>query len=296
MLLSVCNGAPYIAEAIESILAQTLGDFELLVMDDGSTDGTAQIIADIAQRDSRIRILKHPSPAGLPASLNELAANARGVYLARMDADDRAHPERLARQVAFLDSNPGVLVVSCWFREFGLRSRTKRPVHRHEDIRFTLLFDSPICHPGVVMRASVFSELGLAYPPLPMAQDYGLWAAILRHGALRCLPEVLLDYRVHTVSMTATGREQRNADLMKVYREVLPWFLGTTLTEEDLSLHCDFVTRRSLPLRRYPDLVAWLWRLWCRTPSIGSARIIARLVAGRMLGSFREWTGRLVRR
>ncbi|MFN3776080.1 glycosyltransferase family 2 protein [Sphingomonas parapaucimobilis] len=127
--LSVYNNAGYLAQALDSILAQTFADFELVIVDDGSTDGSAAIIDCYAATDPRIRVIRQANQ-GLVASLNHIMAVARGPYIARMDGDDVALPERFARQVGFLDANPdhGVIGTQIWTIDARGHHRSEQPV------------------------------------------------------------------------------------------------------------------------------------------------------------------------
>lgn len=214
VILPVYNAEKYISEAVESILAQTLPDFELILIDDGSTDGSGAILDSYAERDTRIRVY-HQSQCGLVAALNGGIDLARGEWIARMDADDIALPNRFAVQVKQLrDAGADFCggAVAC----FG----DGRPVWRypeiHEECGVRLLFDVPFAHPAVIGRRSAFQAL--RYDPACIGgEDYDLWqrawAARYRFTNVR---EVVLRYRVHRNQTSSRHRTQQSDVANKV--------------------------------------------------------------------------------
>ncbi|MCX7863432.1 MAG: glycosyltransferase, partial [Novosphingobium sp.] len=155
--MSVHNGERFLAEAIESILGQTWGDFEFLIVDDGSRDASPAIIMDYARRDSRIRPILREN-RGLIASLNEMLELARAPLVARMDADDWSLPERLALQKAFLDAHPDYGVVGTWSREFDENGNdlpiigADQPVTHDALLAAIEIGEQLICHPTAMYR------------------------------------------------------------------------------------------------------------------------------------------------
>jgi len=216
VLLSVYNGGPYIRRAVASILAQTFGDFEFIIIDDGSTDGTAAILD--AFDDPRIRRITHPVNRGLTASLNEGLALARGQYIARQDADDVSLPDRLARQVAYLQAHPDIVVVGAQARLIDAAGR-RIPDHMlakpltPAGVRFKLLFDGPLIHSSVMFRRDVVQgRFGGYDPSWPTNQDYELWSRLAQAGcAMANLPDVLVEHRHHGGQISA-GYDIRAAE------------------------------------------------------------------------------------
>ncbi len=189
----------YLREAIGSILAQTFRDFELLVLDDGSSDGTAAIADESARTDPRVRVIRQEK-RGLIATLNRGCAAAQGPYLARMDADDVALPQRLERQVAFLERDRATAVLGTAMRYLGsegpLPGLLAHPAGPAE-IRRTLRDYSCIAHPTVLMRRDAFEEAGGYRPAFLHAEDYDLWLRIAERHDLANLTEPLLYHRLH---------------------------------------------------------------------------------------------------
>ena len=166
--MSVFNCERYLASAIESILAQTFGDFEFLILNDGSTDGSAAIIDHYASRDQRIRAI-HRGNCGLIASLNQLLAEARAPIIARMDADDLAIPERFERQYAFLEAHPDYGVVSSWTDDIDAEGRimsehTASHPTDHAGFLEAVHHRTPLCHPAAMYRRDLVLQVGGYHP------------------------------------------------------------------------------------------------------------------------------------
>ena len=200
VLMSAFNSAAYIDAAIGSILSQTFTDLELLIVDDGSTDATREKIA--AWSDHRIRVVHNESNIGLTRSLNRGLAVARGVFIARQDADDVSHPERVARQVEFLENHPNVTVVGTQVRyiDAGGRRIAAAPWPKSTSnfaIRWQLLFDSPFVHTTVMFRrATVWDELRGYDERFVTSQDFELWSRVAAAShEMRNLADTLVDFR-----------------------------------------------------------------------------------------------------
>jgi len=234
VLLPVRNGMPYLPEAIESLVTQTFADFELIVINDGSTDGTAAYLEGIGDR--RVRVIL-PGGSGLAAALNTGLAEARGRYIARQDADDWSRRDRFAIEVAHLDGHPDVaLVSSCAdYVDGGGRpvdnawTRTVRaqqdPAQTPEQILRMMPLTCCITHGSVMMRADVLREAGGYDQAMEPAEDYDLWLRLLPRHQLVKLPERLYAYRMHDEqSSTARRADQMtrviDAKLRYVRRQV----------------------------------------------------------------------------
>lgn len=198
VILPVRNGGTYLDAAIASIRAQRFSDFELLVIDDGSTDGSDVVAARHAAEDGRVRILANTGNGLVPA-LNYGAAKAEAALLARMDADDIAMPARFEQQMSFLRDNPSIGVIgTAWTRidEAGRALGTTAPPTEPDTLAQRLLVGNPIGHPTAIMRRTVFEKAGGYRPAYVRAEDYDLWLRIAPFSQLANLAEPLLRYRV----------------------------------------------------------------------------------------------------
>lgn len=202
VLLPAYNAAQWVGEAIESILRQSFGDFRLLVMDDGSDDATPRIIERYS--DARIHVVRAPN-RGLVAVLNHGLDLADSKYVARMDADDVAHPDRLRCQVAFLEAHPDVGICGTSYRTVGAAARRRvRPPAGHDAIAAMLFFRSAFGHPTVMMRTAFLAASGLRYSAEARhAEDYDFWIRARPHTRFANLPRYLLDYRVHAAQISS---------------------------------------------------------------------------------------------
>jgi len=218
VVLSVYNGEEYLNEAIDSILAQTYENLECIIINDGSTDGSLEIIEKYAKEDERIVIISREN-RGLIESLNEGIRRAKGEYIARMDADDVALPLRFERQVAYMQEHPGIGICGTAVEVFG------ENVHRHiwrlegEDrhMKAMLLFSSVFAHPTVMMRKSLIFKHNLFYDPkFIYAEDFELWTRFAQHTQMANLQEPLLQYRIvqNSVSREADRDVKRRYEVM----------------------------------------------------------------------------------
>ena len=214
ILMPVRNEEQYLPAALASIRNQTMGEWELVAVDDRSTDATPAILADACAVDPRIRVVA--SPGGLVAALNAGLAECRADLVARMDGDDICHPERLARQVEACAHNPAIGLVSCCFQHFPRRSikqgmlayeAWQNGLADHDAIMRDLFVESPFVHPTVMMRRGILNELG-GYRDCGWPEDYDLWLRMASAGVrFARLPEVLFYWRDHPTRATRTMDE-----------------------------------------------------------------------------------------
>lgn len=206
VLMPVFNGERFLKPAMDSILAQTYRNFEFIVINDGSTDESLNIVQSYKELDSRIRIVTNNKNQGLISTLNAGMQISQGKYIARMDCDDFSLPTRFAKQVAFLESHPDVGVCGTWYQRIGrFRKRIHRLPTSYEEIRQALLFRNPICHPSVMLRNDYLDHFNLSYDTKFIhAEDFNFWSRCSQHFPLRNIGEVLLLYRTHTNSVSNT--------------------------------------------------------------------------------------------
>lgn len=208
VLIAVHNGMPYVESALRSIMGQTLRNIEIIVVDDASSDDTSSTLNSLATEDPRIRVETLTKNRRLPGALNRGLELVRAPYVARMDADDLAHPERLAVQKAYLDAHTDITMVSTSVRK--ITSKGKVFLEREEpfdtfSIRWMSRFLMPLWHPTFMYRRALGDGTPLVYNPAwTVSEDYDLIERVSAVGQVACLPQVLLDYRVHQGSITGS--------------------------------------------------------------------------------------------
>ena len=225
-----------IREAVDSILAQSFADFEFLIIDDGSTDGSQSIIR--SYDDSRIGFVQNEKNIGVAATLNRGLDLAQGEYIARMDADDISLSHRLEKQIHFMDENPEVGVSGTWIRLFGDQPRVvdRCPVGASV-VKAYMLFDNPMFHPTVIMRRRLIEEYSLRYDPLfKRTEDFELWSRASEYFVMDNLPEVLLRFRVHNASVTSTTQDVMTQQTEGILARSLER-IGIKPTSEEIKFH-----------------------------------------------------------
>jgi glycosyltransferase involved in cell wall biosynthesis len=204
VVMPVRNGARWLGEAVESVVVQTMPDWELIAVDDGSTDDTPRILGDWERRDRRIRVIRQDA-LGLVAALNRGLADARAPLLARLDADDRARPQRLERQLRHLDAHPGIGLLGSWAQKIDERGTQRgqiKPATEPEQLSRALMQGNPFVHSSVIFRTETVRRLNGFRPAFHAAEDYDLWLRIAETAKLANLPEALIDYRWHSGNVT----------------------------------------------------------------------------------------------
>ena len=230
--MSVYNGEDYLSEAIDSVLDQSFTDFELIVINDCSTDRTGELLAEYSSKDERVKVHTNEVNLRLPSSLNKAISLAKGKYIARMDADDICMPNRLEEQFAFMESHPDLALSSCRFMTLkngvissgGCGGKTD-----HESIKALLLVTNPILHPGIIAKADVIRELGYD-KNFTCTEDMELWSRfVLGNHTIEIQPEYLMIYRLHDKQITETTREKQRGEVLKIQQR----YYGDLLEEMD---------------------------------------------------------------
>ena len=234
VFMPVYNRAHTLREAVDSVLAQTYDDFELLLIDDGSSDGSVEIAASYA--DPRVRLIVHDRNQGIPRTRNHGLAEARGELLAILDSDDAAHRTRLDHQVAYLDAHPEVAAVGSWLKLVNKQGRVKgvllRPTHP-DDVRAHILFVSCFKNPAMTARTEVVRRFGYR-EQFTYCQDIDLWARVSEAYALANIPRFLTRYR--------TGGESRRDENFAFRMKMMAArgqleTLGVAFDDRDLERH-----------------------------------------------------------
>jgi glycosyltransferase involved in cell wall biosynthesis len=260
VVLPVYNVAPYIEETIASILKQTFTDFELLVLDDCSTDDTAARVKAID--DQRLRFIQNPQNLGRAGTDNAALPYVRGRYIAKMDGDDLCHPERLARQVAFLEKYPEINVVGSWMQNFGASTYLNRYPEKPVDAQVLTLFTLPTGNPSVMLRTRLLREGGMQYDAtLRQTEDYDFFARYVRELRLASLTQALISYRVPP-DATKTSILTERATVANDVRERLLRTWGVSQQPRDMQIH-NVVAMVGSPLGdiSLDEVEEWLLRL-----------------------------------
>jgi glycosyltransferase involved in cell wall biosynthesis len=237
VLMPVFNGEPFVAAAIDSILSQTFDDFEFIILDDASSDGSRRVLADYERRDRRITVLLNETNSGIADTLNRGLRLCRGEYIARMDADDVSLPQRLERQVEFMDNAPEVGVCGTWFTVFGDEEGTYRHPTQDAQIKVRhLIYDCAIAHPAAFIRKRVLEETGATYPDLP-AHDLWFWIRLGFVTQLRNLPDVLLRYRLHENQFSRLSNSPQQVSAAHARAFFAATIFDRALEEQEKSAH-----------------------------------------------------------
>ena len=205
VLMPVFNGELFLKEAIESILHQTYTNIEFLIINDGSTDKTLDIIN--LYDDKRIRLISFEKNQGLITILNVGLREAKGKYIARMDADDVAYPERIEKQFEVFKKYPELTICSTHMSTNKKSSVYFKSILNSDEIKSRLLFDNLICHPTVMYKSALFIDSSHHYKmEFPHAEDYALWLDFIEKGKFYIIPKTLLKYREHNAQISKTNR------------------------------------------------------------------------------------------
>jgi glycosyltransferase involved in cell wall biosynthesis len=266
--MAVRNGGGSLEQAIESIARQTFPHWEMLIVDDASTDQSAALALAWAAHDTRIRVIANPSKKGQTACLNQGLASCRGEWIARQDADDISHPERLAKQAAYLEKNPGTVLLGTQgtiIDNAGKRIGLLDTPADSAAISWCAPFLNPFIHTSVVFRRETVKRLGGYDETYEIAQDYDLWTRLAAEHPSANLDGRLVSYRYAQKSLSNAGRDLALAEADRVSeREVLRW-LGRKWSADEKTLVSDF--RRGLRPPEYADFWAMIGAIERETSS-----------------------------
>ncbi|MCO5947664.1 glycosyltransferase family 2 protein [Mucilaginibacter flavidus] len=259
VIMPVYNCEQFIGNAVESILKQTLNDFELIIIDDFSNDQTVVIVE--SYNDCRIRIFKKSENTGYIASLNRGLEMAQGKYIARMDGDDISDLKRFEKQVYYLDNNPDIAGCGTWYRILGTDRIIKNPV-APDDVKIALLDYCALGHPTVMIREQFLKKGKFAYDPsFYPAEDYELWTRIVASGKLSNIPEVLLSYRMHPNQVSATAQQIQVAKSYQCKMKMLRYLVDPASAEDLKNIRLLVTTQVIGDADRLGEMVGWLSKL-----------------------------------
>jgi glycosyltransferase involved in cell wall biosynthesis len=232
VLMPAYNAEKYITEAIDSILAQTFSDFEFIIINDGSTDKTPEIVR--SYKDSRIVFVDNTKNQGLIAVLNQGLDICRGEYVARMDSDDISMPERFTKQVAYLDAHPDVGICGTLYTNFGaVKESTATQLISPRALDFVR--GCRFCHASVMLRKAMFDQYGLRYNPDYIAcEDYELWTRAIRYMKAHNIQESLLRYRISDISISSTKKQLMTDNSHRVRQNMLDFLTTDNVLQKHL--------------------------------------------------------------
>lgn len=245
VILPVYNSSDFIFDSLSSILNQSLKDFELIIINDGSTDNSENIILNF--NDYRIKYLKNEKNIGLVNTLNIGIEFASGKYIARMDSDDIAHPLRLQSQVKFLEENEKIGIVGSFVQIITSKGTNsyrgfELPID-NRNIKTYLFFHNPFVHPSVLIRADILKNFTYSND-FTLAEDYFLWVKILEIYNGFNISSKLLNYRIHSNNVSSKNKQIQNQSLYKIYSYLLSKYFVTDL-EKMTDLHFKFCVQNN---------------------------------------------------
>lgn len=236
VVMPVYNASQFFSEAVESILAQSFKDFELIIIDDASQDGSPDIVK--SYKDPRIVFVQNHKNVGVAQSLNKGLDLAKGYYIARMDADDISEPGRLEQQVRFMEKHPDVGISGGFVHLFGkgMNSIARVPADS-EDILAYMIFENPMWHMSVIMRKDMLQKYHLYYDPtFSRSEDYDLWARASQHFPMANLGDVLVRVRVHEASATRANWDEMTIQTEAIQDRLLERW-GYHVSDEEKTFH-----------------------------------------------------------
>jgi glycosyltransferase involved in cell wall biosynthesis len=234
--MPVYNAAPHLQASIKCVLQQSVGDLELIVVDDGSTDGGIEIVHSF--RDPRIRVVRHNTNRGLAAARNTCLESAEGQYVAWLDADDLCHPLRLHEQLQVMARQPGVGLCGTWVKAFGNgRVSAWRYPTDADTLRSRMLFDSPFATSSVMVRRSILDRCSAMFDSsFEPAEDYDLWERLSHVTAFANIGKYLTSYRLHRDQTSNAMSDRQVAAVWRIQERQLA-ALGIRATENEKSVH-----------------------------------------------------------
>lgn len=259
VLMPVYNGSLYISEAITSILTQTWDDFEFIILDDGSTDGTREIIRYYQNKDKRIVFECFNKNRGISFVANEGIKLAKGEYIVRMDHDDVSLPDRLAAEVEFMDNHPEISICGALMQTIGQEGHVWRYPEDHDLIYARMIFSNPIAHPSTILRTETLRKNALCYDEnfIFGAEDYDFWSRAIVFTRFYNLQKLLVRYRIHAHNTSSKNPAKTQNELHVIHQRLLDR-LGVEYSERDLLLH-QWLATKKYAKALYPSSETHCW-------------------------------------
>lgn len=232
VVMPVYNGSAFLKEAIASILEQTYTNYEFIIINDGSTDLSENII--LSYSDSRIRYVKHEKNIHLVGTLNEGITLAKGKYIIRMDQDDISLPQRIEKQVLFMEQNSEIGICGSWFKTIGAVEKYIEYPVEHDEICVSFLFFNPFCHPSTIWRKSFILKNNIKFNSnYNYAEDYKFFWDCSLHMKCANISEVLLFYRIHNSQMFHLSPSTYYETVYKVKNDIIN-SVNTIITKKEI--------------------------------------------------------------
>ncbi len=270
VLMPVYNAEAYIAASLKSIVEQDYENLEIIIVDDGCTDQSMDIVQSFL--DPRIVLVKNPENTGLAACLNKAIAISTGEFLARMDADDIAHPARIGRQVTFMLNHPDVDVLGTSMQYFGASRFVNHFPATHEACKSYLVLNVCFGHPSVMFRRTVFDDPANFYNPVfrQYSEEYDLWCRLADRYRFDNIREILLYYRTYHLSVKSEAENKRMANSSMIRKNYLNTHLGE-LTDREWELHCKAAFLNNInSTADVVEISKWFSRLLDRNEVVGA--------------------------
>ena len=300
VIMPLYNAERFVGESIENVLRQTVGDFELIVIDDASTDASAEIARAYAAKDNRIVLMHNELNSGAARTRNRALDAARGKFITFMDADDLCSPERFAKQLAFFERHPQTDICGSYYTMFGTRGgendelKIQVPL-THEEIQYQLFFGCPFGMSSVMLRSEPFKRTGIRFREC-MAEDYQLWVDLSEHLRMANIPEYLTFYRRWEDQISTRQLDRLSAQLTQ--QEQLARKLGVRLSDDEARIFTRFSLRtgevKKRELASYRRILTRLYKAGIRhshDPKLLKRQLMRRykMACGLFYPSWRVW-------
>ena len=302
VIMPLYNAERFVGESIENVLRQTVGDFELIVIDDASTDASAEIARAYAAKDNRIVLMHNEHKSGAARTRNRALDAARGKFITFMDADDLCSPERFAKQLAFFERHPQTDICGSYYTMFGTRGgendelKIQVPL-THEEIQYQLFFGCPFGMSSVMLRSEPFKRTGIRFREC-MAEDYQLWVDLSEHLRMANIPEYLTFYRRWEDQISTRQLDRQTLSAQLTQQEQLARKLGVRLSDDEARIFTRFSLRtgevKKRELASYRRILTRLYKAGIRhshDPKLLKRQLMRRykMACGLFYPSWRVW-------
>ena len=235
VVIPVYNSANFLAEAMDSLVNQTLKDIEIICVYDKSDDNSLEILKSYAQKDNRVRIIENEEKRGIGFALNLGLDAANGKYIARMDADDISVLSRLQVQYEYMEKNPDIDICGSFIKKFGASSRIVRVPQKHKQIKTKMMFSCCVMHPTAIFRKAALEKHNVRYnEEYRICEDYDLWARCMEYCKFHNIPKVLLYYRVHNENTSNTHKDSVMELTLDITKRQFEKYFGSNISVEDI--------------------------------------------------------------